>query len=581
MKKNFKISIVPLVMFLLCIVNLLYMHYYIFSTCNIEAEVDITSFLDNVCAIVFDALILLSFFAIIIRKLRYNLLCCFITTAAWAFCNILYSRFFFRYISFSSIGQTSNLFDWFMVECMIDGLQFSDFYFVFVPILFYLLYKRCSATQHFTIRTLRTVVTTLLVLVLLNLSAHLLFCASNSQFRYISYYKYRLYFTHVDTSRNMGRPNWTNFHRGSFRTLAADMVANIHGDIDLTEEQKSAITQCISDNTQRRTAHQVNPDIRNVIFILVESYTAFTTDMTIDGKEVTPFLNKLSREPNVYYNGNMKSNITIGQSSDGQFLYMTGLLPLRSIITVSRAKHNVLQALPKMMKKFNPSMETRMVIPTLPSLWEQDAMCQAYGFDRLYSSNDFKGEHERNLNDEQVFQLSQQLDRESTKPFFSYILTMSMHGPYNTQMDPTFPIQDQKFCPELNNFLNVCHYTDHCIEKYVANLKETGLYDNSLIIIAPDHQVPENTVDTEQYGITRELPLFIINGNIDLNSAWGGACNQLDVFTTLLDILGIDSAWRGLGGTLLSPNYHNSLTNQKWDISEWILLSNYFKNTSR
>lgn len=571
------ISKVPFAMFLLCIINLLYMHYYIFCTCDIEAETEATSFIDNICAIIVDTILLLLLFTSITRKPKYSILLCFLTTMAWSFCNILYSRFFFRYISFSSIGQANNLLDWFMIECMIDGLRISDIYFVVVAILFIILYKNCISTRKFSANTLRYSIITIFTLIAINLSAHLLFCISRPELRYLSYFKYRLYFTHIDNSRNMGRPNWTNFHRGSFRTLLTDMAVDLHGDINLTSEQENAIIKYINTNKGVTTAHQVTPNIQNIIFILVESYTAFTTNMIIDGKEVTPFLNSLIKEPNVYYNGKMKSNITIGQSSDGQFLYMTGLLPLRSMITVSRAKHNILPALPKMIKKYNTNIETRMVIPTLPSLWEQDKICQTYGFDHLYSSNDFEGEHERNLNDEQVFLLSEKIDKKSSKAFLSVILTMSMHGPYNSPIDQDFIIRNKKYCPELNNFLNVCHYTDRQIKKYISHLKNCHLYDNSLIIIAPDHQVPENTVDTEQYGITRELPLFIINGNINNQEAWNGECNQLDVYTTILDLLGISSTWHGLGNTLLTKNYSNSLTSDKWDLSEWILLSNFFK----
>ena len=157
--------------------------------------------------------------------------------------------------------------------------------------------------------------------------------------RYVSYYQYRLFFTHFDTNRNMGRPNWTNFHRGSIRTIIPDLVNEVRGTRQLNKRQKATIEKEIRDTRLRVTTNEVNPNIKNIIFILVESYTAFTTDMKIDGKEVTPFLNRMRHSPGVYYNGNMKSNITIGQSSDGQFIYMSGLLPLRSIITVSKAKN--------------------------------------------------------------------------------------------------------------------------------------------------------------------------------------------------------------------------------------------------
>ena len=70
----------------------------------------------------------------------------------------------------------------------------------------------------------------------------------------------------------------------------------------------------------------------------------------------------------------------------------------------------------------------------------------------------------------------------------------------------------------------------------------------------------------------------IINGGFSRNEAWGGACNQLDVYTTILDLLKIEAPWRGLGHTLLTTDYQNSVSDdsRKWDYSEWMISSNYF-----
>ena len=52
---------------------------------------------------------------------------------------------------------------------------------------------------------------------------------------------------------------------------------------------------------------------------------------------------------------------------------------------------------------------------------------------------------------------------------------------------------------------------------------------------------------------------------------------QLDVFTTILDVLNINSKWRGLGHTILSPKYHNSVSDQVYQLSEMIIEGDYFK----
>ena len=270
----------------------------------------------------------------------------------------------------------------------------------------------------------------------------------------------------------------------------------------------------------------------------------------------------------------MHSNITLGQSSDGQFIYMTGLLPLRSILTISKAKNVILPGFPKIIADHNPKVNSHMVIPTMPSLWEQEAMCKAYGFHSLYSSFDYDDNKRSHLTDEEMFNLSTKIDKVSSQPFFSVLLTMAMHSPYNHEYDQSFHIT--KYDEAMNYYLNACHYTDKQIEKYFEHLKKSGLYDNSIIIIASDHQALEKFVNVEQYGFNRNLPFFIINSNFDNKCYWDGECNQIDVFPTILDIMGINSSWRGIGQSLLSSTYKNNLNDDSWNISEWIIMGNYF-----
>ena len=176
------------------------------------------------------------------------------------------------------------------------------------------------------------------------------------------------------------------------------------------------------------------------------------------------------------------------------------------------------------------------------------------------------------LNDEQVFQLAMKADETARQPFFSIILTMSMHQPFTRQIDHTFPISDNSISPDLACYLNACHYTDKQIEKYFNHLKQNGIFKNSLIVIAADHPVH----NYEFGGVSKEIPLYLINTGVKPDDIWQGEFNQLDLYTTILDLLGCHGEWSGLGHSLLTSNYINSLTAQKWEVSELILRSNYF-----
>ena len=77
------------------------------------------------------------------------------------------------------------------------------------------------------------------------------------------------------------------------------------------------------------------------------------------------------------------------------------------------------------------------------------------------------------LNDEQVFTMALQAETTTAQPFFSLIVTMSMHNPYNKFVEHGFEIADKQYSEEYLNYLIDCHYTDAQIERYINALKES------------------------------------------------------------------------------------------------------------
>lgn len=76
------------------------------------------------------------------------------------------------------------------------------------------------------------------------------------------------------------------------------------------------------------------------------------------------------------------------------------------------------------------------------------------------------------------------------------------------------------------------------------------------------------------------MPLYIINSGIPTSSMYKGSANQLDVYTTILDVLGINNAWLGLGNSLLLNNYESSVNDKTYELSNKILMGNFFKDSS-
>ena len=548
----------------LSVFNLIYMHYYFLFSYSMEFGIVAIDVIDNLIGVLFDVFLLYVFSYIVTKgNIKIALSILFVSTLIWSFSNVMYSRFFQHYLTFSSIVQVESLQNVWMIKCVFDQLKLSDLLYL----ISFLIFGGLLRFVQNKVQRLHTIIALLIAIVsfiVLDLLFFAITCVANPSTRYLSFYLHRTYLRFWTWSPIS--PNKSHFCRGSIRTLYNEIKTDLGGRFVLSNVQRSLIENVISESKEsiNKDSIYLSPD--NIVFILVESYMSFTSDMKVNGKEVTPNLNALKQSSNCYYNGKVNENVTIGESSDGQLIYMTGLLPLRSLITVSKVRNHPLPALPKMLR-----LNSRMIIPTDKMLWEQESMCKCYGFDSLYSKNDYHESSLDYLNDKAVFDFAAKLDSTSRNPFFSVILTISMHQPYNTQIDSSFIISESDIDSELACYLNASHYTDKQIGLYIEKLKRHNLYDNSLIIIVSDHAVH----NTDFNGVPKYLPLYIYYSK-GLPKMWKGECNQVDIYPTILNLLGKKVSWYGLGKSLLSDKYTNIIDNSQWDISELILLSDYF-----
>ena len=78
--------------------------------------------------------------------------------------------------------------------------------------------------------------------------------------------------------------------------------------------------------------------------------------------------------------------------------------------------------------------------------------------------------------------------------------------------------------------------------------------------------------------LSAHTPLFIVNGGIDKEKSWKGEFHQLDLYTSLLDILAVKNPWMGAGHTIWTTNYIQSVSNTTYNISDMIINCDYFKD---
>ena len=570
-----------IIILFMSILNIWTMHLYFAFNGFIEHAPSIFSYFTNSCTVTIDVSIALFVFLLLSHgRLRTSTFLTYFSTLTWSFFNVFYGRFFHNYLTLSAMGQAEGLADEVVINSILSGFQWNDLYFLLSFLAFIIIcvwYK----TEEFQLSWRK--VLCVLFIPAVSLSAIFLvysiyhFSNPRTHGNMLLYnFNIRKYVTYPTKSRNT-YPNDTYFNAGVVRTLSAELYEIIFP-MELSNEQKKNIIKVYKRYSERSTKHEVNPQIKNVVFIMLESFMSVSSDLIVDGKRIIPFLDSLKHSNDTYYNGSVHSNITCGESGDGQFIYMTGILPLRSKYVVGEAKNNTFPyALPLLLKKHIGINYAEIIVPTPLFVWQQENMNKVYGLNHCYSKLQVRDNQGEDLTDEAVFRLARKTDKIKQQPFFSLILSISTHQPYKELVDSNFVLNDSTLPNGYKIYLNACHHVDTQIKTFFEYLIKEGVYENCLIVITSDHHAHLDALGMKGK-ISTDLPLYIVHGNIDKAKAYSGPCNQLDVYTTILDVLGICSEWRGLGYTLLNNNYHNSVSSSTYDISEQIIMSDFFNN---
>lgn len=552
--------------------NLLFMHYYISKLDCLEWRY-MYSIPVCICSTFFDVIALFLFFYILTYKRQKTTLAfTYGVTYLWSFANVIYVRFFNQYLSLSAIGESGRLQDELIIYNIFSEVQLWDIYYLLSFIFFILNIIRLRKIKYTKIFN-----HLLCIAIFFLLLSQLIYTVYHFSGR--SRYNWELYYNRTKEMMGnvviCGTPNLAHFHSGCVRTFIYEVYDELFSR-ELTDEDRDCISRFYHNDELRSTQHKRSPIIKNVIFVLLESFLSSPIDMVVDGKEITPYLNSIKRDSSVFYRGRMISDIAGGESADGQFIYMTGLLPMQHKVTVSLAKNRDLPALPKILSEEMNIKHTEIYVPTLPNMWQQEDMNKAYGINKMYSQRDIMLNSDSSVTDKDVFEFASKKICSAKEPFFSMILSLSTHAPYNTYVGENYLKDDVSFSAEYRNYLNTCHYTDKHLGFFINKLKEKGLYDRSLIIICADHHAHVDRMGVAGM-IETYIPLFIINGCIESNAAWKGDYHQLDVYTTILDVLGLDYRdWKGLGYTILSPRYRNSVNKTTKDISAMIVEGDFF-----
>jgi lipoteichoic acid synthase len=174
------------------------------------------------------------------------------------------------------------------------------------------------------------------------------------------------------------------------------------------------------------------------------------------------------------------------------------------------------------------------------------------------------------LMDKPFFQQSMPYLESLPQPFYANFITVTHHFPFTINEKEATIAPHTTGNKTVDNYFQTARYADEALEQFFTHLKESGLYDNSIIIMYGDHYgisknhnkamkevIGKEITPFESAGLQR-TPLFIrVPGMVGgVNEEYAG---QIDLLPTLLHLLGMDTKNYVHFGTDLLSEQHDDV----------------------
>lgn len=295
---------------------------------------------------------------------------------------------------------------------------------------------------------------------------------------------------------------------------------------------------------------------KNLIIIQMESFQNFLIDLKIDGQEVTPNMNKLAKE-NTYFK-HFYQMVGQGNTSDAEFVVNTSFyIPYNEAATQNYPDKD-LPSLPKLMR--DQGYDTATFHTNVVDFWNRGELYAAIGFNRYYDQKWFGTEDTVFFgpSDEVLYKkTAEELDRmqQAGQPFYTQVISMTAHHPFTTPHE-----KDKIQLPEryqdnmVGDYLRAQSYADYALGQFIQDLKQKGIWDNSVVVIYGDHLgLPMYSLDKHGLELMKEIygrdysyidminiPMLIHAPGVDTPAVMENVGGQVDILPTVANLFGVN-----------------------------------------
>ncbi|WP_010651396.1 LTA synthase family protein [Oceanobacillus massiliensis] len=312
---------------------------------------------------------------------------------------------------------------------------------------------------------------------------------------------------------------------------------------------------------------------KNIIKIHLESFQSFLINYELHGEEVTPFLNSLVNDESqdFTYFDNFFHQTEQGKTADAELIMDTSLYGLPQGAAFMTKGENTFQALPAILDQ-QQDYTSAVFHGDGKSFWNRDEIYKALGINQYFYDifYDMSPENVINygLKDKPFFEQAVPLMEGMDQPFYAHMMTLTHHHPFIVDEGEATIEPAETGDATVDGYFQTARYLDESLEQFFNDLKESGLYEDSIIMIYGDHYGISDNHNRAMEQITGEeitplknadmqrVPYLIRIPGVDGQGTNHEYSGQIDVMPTLMHILGIDALDHIVFGTDMFSEDH-------------------------
>ncbi len=316
-------------------------------------------------------------------------------------------------------------------------------------------------------------------------------------------------------------------------------------------DYKDVNPQVINSLVQPIKTYHNNPKTKpNVVVFILESYGreyigALNKDAKIPNyKSHAPFLDSLSQHSMIFTNAYANGR----QSIHGMSSVLAGIPSFKDAFTSSPYPKQKIESLVSTLKSegYNTSFFHGAANGSMGFL----GFANILGIDNYYGRTEYNDDSQFDgfwgIWDEPFLQfMKKTLDKKKT-PFFASVFTVSSHEPY------IIPEKYKNKFHEGGVPIHKCaEYTDYSLKRFFNEAKKEPWFSNTIFVFVADH-CNQIYYDEFQKPINRfAVPIIIYKPNSKLVGVNTDLAQQIDIYPTILDLIGYKKPFRSWGRSLL------------------------------